>query len=259
MGNYEKLVREELDEWQKKMQRSPSLVNRMSKSLQVRMNRVIPEKVHQVITTAIKQMIRGVLEGAAYTTPEPLTGIDLYTREQEVRRKIKFYRNTSSMEGALTGAGGILLGLADFPIWLTLKTKMLFDIAGLYGYSVKDYRERVFILHIFQLTFSSQAHRKNVYNLLARWEEYKNELPEDIHKFDWRSFQQEYRDYIDLAKLLQLVPGIGAVVGAYVNHRLTQKLGNYAMQAYRMRKDPTMDLLLPKSGPDTGRMVQHKG
>ncbi|TNY07227.1 EcsC family protein, partial [Escherichia coli] len=41
--------------------------------------------------------------------------------------------------------------------------------------------------------------------------------------------------YIDLAKLLQLVPGIGAFVGAYVNNKLVDKLGEYAMYAYRMR------------------------
>ena len=114
---------------------------------------------------------------------------------------------------------------------------MLFDIAALYGHPVDDYKERVYILHIFQLTFSSQQHRQKIYALLERWEEYKNELPASISEFDWRNFQQEYRDYIDLAKLLQLVPGIGAAVGAYVNHRLTQKLGTYAMQAYRMRVD----------------------
>lgn len=114
---------------------------------------------------------------------------------------------------------------------------MLSDIAALYGHSIDDYRERIYLLHIFQLTFSSQAQRQKIYALLERWEEYKNELPENINEFDWRNFQQEYRDYIDLAKLLQLVPGIGAVVGAFVNHRLTQKLGHFAMQAYRMRVD----------------------
>ena len=60
-------------------------------------------------------------------------------------------------------------------------------------------------------------------------------MPEDIHQFDWRNFQQEYRDYIDLSKLLQLIPGIGAITGAYVNHRLTNKLGVTALNAYRMR------------------------
>ncbi|HEU4470063.1 MAG TPA: EcsC family protein, partial [Flavisolibacter sp.] len=60
-------------------------------------------------------------------------------------------------------------------------------------------------------------------------------LPGDIHQFDWRSFQQEYRDYIDLAKMAQLVPGIGAVVGVIVNYKLLNKLGKTAMNAYRMR------------------------
>jgi hypothetical protein len=56
-----------------------------------------------------------------------------------------------------------------------------------------------------------------------------------MSEFDWRTFQLEYRDYIDIAKLLQLVPFIGAPVGAYVNHRLTEKLGKAAMNAYRLR------------------------
>jgi hypothetical protein len=114
--------------------------------------------------------------------------------------------------------------------------KLLFEMASLYGYDVRDYKERIYILHIFQLTFSSQRHRNRIYKIMADWENERQQLPEDINQFDWRSFQQEYRDYIDLAKLLQLVPDIGAAVGAYVNHRLTDKLGTTAMNAYRLRR-----------------------
>jgi hypothetical protein len=238
MGEYEIQAKAELAVWQERMKSDPSFVNRLSKDLQVRLNRVIPEKVHKVITSAIEHMTRAVLTGAGFTTSAPVEGVDFSTTEIQVMEKIKFYRNASMAEGAITGAGGILLGLADFPIWLTLKMKMLFEIATLYGHAVDDYKERVYILHIFQLTFSSQAHRQKIYAHMERWEEYKNELPSSIDEFDWRSFQQEYRDYIDIAKLLQLIPGIGAVVGAYVNHRLTEKLGHNAMQAYRMRATP---------------------
>lgn len=136
---------------------------------------------------------------------------------------------------AITGAGGILLGLADFPIWLTLKMKMLFEITALYGHDTSRYQERVYMLHIFELCFSSPVHRNKVYGILADWSNYEKSLPADINDFNWRNFQQEYRDYIDIAKLLQLVPGIGAAVGALVNHRLTMKLGKTAMNAYRMR------------------------
>jgi hypothetical protein len=71
---------------------------------------------------------------------------------------------------------------------------------------------------------------------MNNWEVQKQSLPDDIHQFDWRSFQQEYRDYIDLAKLAQLIPGIGAIVGFVVNYKLLKKLGITAMNAYRMRR-----------------------
>ncbi|GAA4306981.1 EcsC family protein [Compostibacter hankyongensis] len=235
MNSYEQQALAGMRKWQRKMQRRPRLTGKLTKRLQDRMNRFIPEKVHRVITTAIKQMMRAVFFGAKYISPRPLRDAVLEVREARVLERINFYSKTAAAEGALTGAAGFLLGLADFPLWLTLKSKMLFDIAALYGYDPGEYPERLYLLYIFQLTFSSQHHRNRVYEIMAGWEDYTRSLPEDIHQFDWRSFQQEYRDYLDLAKMLQLVPGIGAVVGLYVNHRLTAKLGKTAMNAYRMR------------------------
>jgi len=232
---YEQLAHNELKAWQKKMSRKPGIVDRMSKNMQVRLNRIIPEKIHQALTTTIKQMVRGVLFGSAMGLPKKNNSASLLQIEEEVRKKIDFYKNTAAAEGGLTGAGGILLGLADFPLLLGLKIKLLFDIAAIYGYDVNDYKERLYILHIFQLAFSSQQHRRSVYQLIVDWDKKSKDLPTDIHAFDWRNFQQEYRDYIDLAKLAQLIPGIGAVVGLVVNYQLLKKLGVSAMNAYRMR------------------------
>lgn len=236
MDLYQQQINKELRTWQKKMQRDAMLPGKLAKRMQDKINAIIPEKVHRAITAAIKQTTRAVLTGAGFTCPAPVMEPDLLLLEARVREKIAFYKTTAATEGAITGAGGILLGLADFPLFLGLKIKMLFDIAALYGYNMNDYRERVFILYIFQITFSSQQLRNKTYPVIADWDTYSQTLPEDIHQFDWRSFQQEYRDYIDLAKLLQLMPGIGAVVGAVVNHRLTDQLGKSAMNAYRMRR-----------------------
>lgn len=235
MTDYEDLVNAELRNWQKKMLKRPGLFNSLSKRIQTKVNSWIPEKVHSAITATIKQMIRGVLFGAKHTTAETLLNASLRDREDAVRKKIEKYRNTAAVEGGITGAGGILLGLADFPILIGIKIKLLFDIAALYGFNVHDYKERVYILHIFELAFSSDAHRKSVYLKMTDWETKRDSLPEDINQFEWRSFQQEYRDYIDLAKMAQLVPIIGAPVGVFVNSRLIKKLGLTAMNAYRMR------------------------
>lgn len=233
--DYEQTAFDELKHWQKQMLRRPSILNSLSKKVQTKINSYIPEKVHRAITTTIKQMVRGVLFGSQYTTKKPATIYTLQQTEEAIEKLVRTYKHTAAVEGGITGAGGILLGLADFPILLGIKLKMLFDIAALYGFDVKDYKERLYILHIFELAFSSQEHRRNVFLKLQDWDEKKKQLPDDVNAFDWRNFQQEYRDYIDLAKMAQLIPGIGAVVGIVVNYKLIKQLSHAAMNAYRMR------------------------
>jgi uncharacterized protein (DUF697 family) len=235
MTPYEAYAIQELKDWQLEMRRDPSFTNRLAKRMQDKINSYIPEKVHHAITVTIKQMVRAVLFGSGLTTRKPYPFTSLQLTEALVQERITFYRKAAAAEGGITGAGGILLGFADFPLLLSLKLKLLFEIAALYGHSAEDYRERVYLLHIFQLAFSSQQQRRQVYLQLEHWEEQVQHLPEDIHQFDWRTFQQEYRDYIDLAKMAQLIPIVGAPIGAVVNYRLINKLGTTAMNAYRMR------------------------
>jgi uncharacterized protein (DUF697 family) len=234
VNHYEQQAWKEMKYWQREMQRRPGIGGRLTKKLQEKVNNIIPEKVHEIITTAFKYTINAVLTGAEFITSKPYTDAELEIREIRVTDRIKVYKNTSAAEGAITGAGGILLGLADFPIWLTLKMKMMFDIASLYGHDVTDYKERLYILYVFQLAFSGREYRREIYAKLADWDNYSQSLPA-FDEYDWRRFQQEYRDYIDLAKFMQLIPGIGAVVGAYINHTYTNKLGKAAINAYRMR------------------------
>ena len=235
MGMYEDQALHELRSWQIKMAEKPSFTNHLAKNLQYKINDLIPEKVHAIITSAIKNMVKGVLTGSEVISSEPLIYGSLEEREIRVKERIETYKKIAAASGFGIGAGGFLLSLADLPVLLSIKMKLLFDIAGLYGYDVTDYQERLYILHIFQVAFSSQEQGLQSYHQLLNWEPRKQHLPKHINDFDWRTFQQEYRDYIDIAKLLQLIPGIGAVIGAYANHRLVNKLGETAMNAYRMR------------------------
>ncbi|MGG7165032.1 EcsC family protein [Clostridium ihumii] len=233
--DYNEFAKLEMERWKYDMKKKPSIFDMASKGIQNKFNGILPNKYHEFMTTAIKNMVKAVLFGSTYLTKEPYLGLSLKEREELIIEKTKLYKNTAIIEGAGTGAGGIMLGLADFPLLLSIKIKLLYDIAAIYGFDVKDYRERIYILNIFQLAFSSREHMNKVFHRVEYWDEYVNGLPRDINLLDWREFQQEYRDYIDLAKLLQMVPGIGAFVGAYVNNKLIDKLSKTAMQAYRMR------------------------
>lgn len=235
MSDYDTQALDELRRWQEEMQRPPGLWNRATSGVQRKINSYIPEKVHAGVTAVMKQMTQAVLSGSNFTASPPLLDGTLQERELRVRDKIDRYRKTAAVEGGVTGAGGFLLGLADLPLLLSIKLKLLFEIAALYGFSADDYRERLYLLHVFQLAFSSDEHRADVYRRMQRWHEQSAHLPGSLDDFDWRKFQQEYRDYIDLAKLAQLIPVIGAPVGVIVNNSLLKKLGGTAINAYRMR------------------------
>ena len=81
------------------------------------------------------------------------------------------------------------------------------------------------------MAFSSEEKRKETLYIIENWEQQKL-LVADM---DWREFQQAYRDYIDLVKMFQMLPGIGAVVGAFANYNLLDQLGECAMNSYRLR------------------------
>lgn len=232
MNDYEIAVLHEVEQWQKKIFKRSSIMNRMTKGLQDKINEKIPEKFHKGITEGMKAMVKATLVGSNFTTKKDFRhSLTLKERDEKVKELIEKYRKAATIEGAGTGAGGIFLGLADFPLLLQIKMKFLFEVATVYGYDVREYEERLFILHVFQLAFSSDEKRKETYSIIKHWNERKKELID----MDWQQFQQEYRDYIDFVKMFQLIPGFGAIVGAYANYNLLDHLGEVAKNCYRLR------------------------
>lgn len=232
MNEYELKVYEEVLEWKRKLKRRSGFFARASKKAQTKVNQMIPEKVHHILTESIKNMVKATLAGSNITTKKQQgAGLTLAEKDGLLQKRLAGFRKTAAVEGAGTGAGGILLGMVDFPLLLSIKMKFLFDAASIYGYDPSKYEERLFILYVFQLAFSSDEKRKETLEMIENWEEKKAQLVE----VDWQEFQQEYRDYIDLVKMLQMIPGIGAVVGAYANYNLLDHLGETAMNSYRLR------------------------
>ncbi|MGS2777989.1 EcsC family protein [Robertmurraya sp. GLU-23] len=232
MNEYELKAYHEIVLWKRKLLKKSPFLQRVSKKAQGKINELIPAKAHQIITDSIKQMVKALLVGSYVTTKkENRIGSSLMEKDKIAAEKLSFYRKTATLEGAGTGAGGIFLGLADFPLLLSIKMKYLSETATIYGFNPEKLEERIFILHVFSLAFSSDEKRLETLEVIENWEERK----QNYEDMDWQSFQQEYRDHIDFIKMLQLVPGIGAVVGAYANYNLLDSLGEVAMNCYRLR------------------------
>ena len=230
----EATVRAEVEAWRARVLRRPGLWDRATRGTQERINRLIPERVHAIVTAGVEAMTKGILSGSDLITARPMADGSLAARELRARAKIKTYRTTASVEGGVAGAGGFLLAAADFPALMAIKVRMLGDIVGAYGWGGDSVRERLFVLHIFHLAFASAKRRPEALAELERWIAGVDQ-PEVITDYDWRRFQIEYRDHIDLAKLAQLIPVVGAPIGAVVNWRLVDRLGETAMMACRMR------------------------
>lgn len=232
MTTYEERVLKEAIRWEKKLHKRSSVLNRSSKKVQIKINQKIPEKVHNVVTESIKKMIEAALFGSDYIYKiEVNDNWSLEEREDKINQRLRYYRRTAAIEGAGTGAGGILLGLADFPLLLSIKMKFLFDVGQIYGFDVKTYEERMYLLHVFLLAFSSDNKRKEVAERIRSWET----SSDNYQDIEWKTLQLEYRDTIDFVKMLQLIPGFGALIGAYANTKLLNQLGETAMNAYRLR------------------------
>lgn len=226
------LEREELEAWKRKFSKRSSVIQRISKQAQTKVNRWIPEQAHKAITESIRKMVEVTLKNSGWVPFQRVSvKSSLKEREEMMKDRLGFYRKAATIEGAGTGVGGILLGLADFPLLLSMKMKFLSECSLIHGYDVEEYEERLFLLHVFQLAFSSDSHKKHVLTIIENWEEEK----EGLKELDWRTFQQEYRDYIDFVKFFQLIPGVGALIGAYANYQLLEQLGEVAIFAYRIR------------------------
>lgn len=230
----EAAVRAEVAVWRARVLKAPGLWDRTTRGAQVRINRIIPERVHAIVTAGIAAMTGGIMTGSDLLKVRPLGDGSLAAREVRVRQVISRYRNTAGVEGGVAGAGGFVLAAADFPALMAIKVRMLGEIVGGYGWGGGTLRERLFVLHIFHLAFASAARRPGALAALEAWIDDRDQ-PDGIEDYDWRSFQIEYRDHIDLAKMAQLIPVVGAPIGAVVNWRLVERLGETAMMACRMR------------------------
>jgi hypothetical protein len=227
---YNRQVQKELRAWEKAMQKAPSLTGKAISSLQAKTQKLVPQKAQDFITASIQKMTETIMAGSRLLTKtEPAHALSLGESDYLAEQAFKAYDKAAMAQGFGFGLGGILLGLADFPALLSIKVKFLYDCARYYGFDISRESERLFILYVFQLAFCGDARRLELFPVIKQW---RDEAPGQI---DWETFQTEYRNYIDLAKLTQLLPVIGSVAGAAANHSLMKRLKTTAMNCYRMR------------------------
>ncbi len=158
----------------------------------------------------------------------------------------------SAFEGASLGMGGLLMMAADIPAVMSINFRMISQIANSFGYNSVTEMDKIYMLHIFSLAGAQNSEeRKEIFEKLRELSvacaDEKN--PNTLGKYSLLKVVQEIAEKMGLSltkrKLGQLIPIIGAGIGAGMNYKFTLENGQAALMAFRQRRlDENRKILL---------------
>jgi hypothetical protein len=136
----------------------------------------------------------------------------------------------ATVEGAATGAGGVLTTLIDLPLLFVLSLRTILKIGHCYGYPLDHEKDRRFVLGVLIAATSGSLDTKR-----RRLEQLR-----DLEDLLIAETQQEIVAEEALSLLFQLeifeeIPGVGAISGALLNMAFMRKVGHTAQRVFQER------------------------
>ena len=120
-----------------------------------------------------------------------------------------FSQTFATVEGALTGAGGVLTTLIDIPLLFLLSLWTILKIGQCYGYPLDQRKDRHFVVGVLITALSGtlQTRRQRLDDLHQLEDLLIEETQEDI-------VAEEILSLIFQLEIFEEIPGIGAISGA---------------------------------------------
>ncbi len=115
--------------------------------MQDAINLKMPKLYHAAATQCVKMTAEAIMYGIDMSNQlivKEIRSFSLEEADQKAVDMFRRYRRMALAEGIGTGAGGFVAGAMDFPLFLSLKLKALFDVAHLYGFSTATLHDRFF-------------------------------------------------------------------------------------------------------------------
>ncbi|MBN9417434.1 MAG: EcsC family protein [Candidatus Eremiobacteraeota bacterium] len=232
----------------------------------------VPENLKTQLTNAVSNALEQMRQGSTWLVSRdaviqrlerdlgPIRG-SLDILRQPVHRLDAFcadlvQTNTTglTLEGAVTGAAGVVGLIADIPILYCCLFRIIQEIAIVYGFPIKPPQERFHVIQVLDLGHSmGSAHRPDLSRQTFQMQEMIGqgttvEALEAVQAFGMRSsgpqtqalvrnFRLARQLALDLLerKLLQGLVVIGSAIGAASNYQLARDVGLAARHTYRRR------------------------
>ena len=171
------------------------------------------------------------------------------------RRVGTFAQGVATVEGALTGAGGVWTTLLDMPLLFTLCLRTIIKIGRCYGYALDRPTDKAWVLGAFAVALSSTKERR--LELVARLREIEDIM---IEQSEEQVVVEEAAALLTQIEVFEDIPVFGAVTGAWLNLSVAHKTDVTARHLFQerwLRDNGKVDAIEP--APEDGRIPSMRG
>ena len=199
-------------------------------------NKAVPDKVaRQAIDQgfALAERLVGaddVLQSAGVQDLSALRKKPLEECDRLALQTGVFSQVFATVEGAATGAGGILTTLVDIPLLFILSLRTIIKIGHCYGYPLDQRRDRHFVVGtlIAAISGTLETRRKRLDELHDIEEMLVAETQEEL-------VTEELFSILFQLEVFEGIPGIGAISGAVLNLAYMRRVDITARRAFQER------------------------
>jgi hypothetical protein len=151
------------------------------------------------------------------------------------------------VEGAATGAGGILTTLIDVPLLFVLSLRTILKIGHCYGYPLDHHKGRQFVLGVLLAALSGSLEiRRRRLDRLHEVEEFLIvEAQEEL-------VTEELLSFLFQLEIFDEAPGVGAISGALLNLAFTHRVDGTAQHVFQerwLRDNGMVGVIAPAAAP----------
>lgn len=223
--------------------------------------KLIPEAVQDAVATAIERFLSGLdsLARSLFDVDEIRrrvgtlrsgNGHELKCADEAAKHYWNWHVGYAAAEGGAAGAAGLVGLAADVPALFTVALRLIQQIGTCYGYDVSTEAEREYVLHILRTGSTGDLKAKlecliglkQIEEILLNvtWkkmgESYaRGEISRLAALFGIKKFAKSLGIQVTKRKALQMVPVVGALVGASFNATFVNDIGRAAYMSYRRR------------------------
>jgi len=206
----------------------------------------------QTIKTFDREAIQRAVSAKASKLGEAESPLfsQLQAADERARESWIFHVGGAAAEGGVTGALGLPGLAADIPALFSILLREIQEIGTCYGYDITAEHEQEYLLQILRAGFASNVKTKMAFIMSLKefeqiligvaWKKMAQDLAgKQLTKHSLLAALRQFAKTLGLQltkrKALQMIPVVGALVGASLNGTLANDIGKAAYISYRRR------------------------